>query len=61
MVTGIFHAGVCGFTINVKVVNDESQSTSRQSKMIKLEIISDCLNYYKFLAFHKWQVLTPKG
>lgn len=47
MATGIIHAGVCGFTINVKAVSDDSQSTSRRSKMIKLEITSDCPNYQK--------------
>lgn len=47
MATGIIHAGVCGFTINVKAVTDDSQSTSRRSKMLKLEITSDCTNYQK--------------
>ena len=47
MATGIIHAGVCGFTINVKAVSDDSQSTSRRSKLLKLEITSDCPNYQK--------------
>lgn len=47
MATGIIHAGVCGFTINVKAVTDDSQPTSRRSKMLKLEITSDCPNYQK--------------
>lgn len=47
MATGIIHAGVCGFTINVKAVIDDSQSNSRRSKMIKLEITSDCPNSQK--------------
>ena len=40
MATGIIHAGVCGFTINVKAV-------SVGKHKIKLEIISDCPNYQK--------------
>jgi len=40
MVTGIIHAGVCGFTINVKAVSDANH-------IIKLEITSDCPNYQK--------------
>jgi hypothetical protein len=40
MATGVIHAGVCGFTINVKAVNDEDNK-------IKLEITSDCPNYQK--------------
>jgi len=40
MATGIIHAGVCGFTINVKAVSDGHQK-------IKLEITSDCPNYQK--------------
>jgi len=47
MATGIIHSGVCGFTINVKAVIDDSTSSSRRSKMIKLEITSDCPNYQK--------------
>jgi len=47
MATGIIQCGVCGFTINVKAVSDDSQSNSRRNKMIKLEIISDCPNYRK--------------
>jgi len=47
MATGVIHCGVCGFTINVKAVSDDSQSTSRRSKIIKLEIMSDCPNYKK--------------
>ncbi|TGE37462.1 hypothetical protein E4K67_11940 [Desulfosporosinus fructosivorans] len=47
MATGTIHCGVCGFTINVKAVSDESQSNSRRSKMIKLVITSDCPNYQK--------------
>jgi len=47
MAIGIIHCGVCGFTINVKAVVDDSQSNSRRSKMIKLEITSDCPNYQK--------------
>lgn len=47
MVTGIIHCGICGFTINVKAVSDDSQSNSRRIKMIKLEITSDCPNYQK--------------
>ncbi|MDR3602135.1 MAG: hypothetical protein P4L49_16885 [Desulfosporosinus sp.] len=47
MAIGIIHAGICGFTINVKAVSDDSQSNSRRSKMIKLEITSDCPNYQK--------------
>ena len=47
MATGIIHAGVCGFTINVKAVSDDNQSTSRRSKLLKLEITSDCPNYQK--------------
>ncbi|HEY8910981.1 MAG TPA: hypothetical protein VIM51_11980 [Desulfosporosinus sp.] len=45
MATGIIHCGVCGFTINVMAVSDDSLSTSRKSKMIRLEITSDCPNY----------------
>ena len=40
MVTGIIHAGVCGFIINVKAVSDGNHK-------IKLEIESDCPNYQK--------------
>ncbi|KJR46177.1 putative hydrolases or acyltransferases (alpha/beta hydrolase superfamily) [Desulfosporosinus sp. I2] len=40
MATGIIHAGVCGFTINVKAVSDDDHQ-------IKLEITSDCPNYQK--------------
>lgn len=40
MATGIIHAGVCGFTINVKAVSDDEQK-------IKIEITSDCPNYQK--------------
>ena len=40
MATGIIHAGVCGFTINVKAVSDGHHK-------IKLEITSDCPNYQK--------------
>ncbi|MHB8073239.1 DUF6951 family protein [Desulfosporosinus fructosivorans] len=40
MATGIIHAGVCGFTINVKAVSDDEQK-------INLEITSDCPNYQK--------------
>ena len=40
MATGIIHAGVCGFTINVKAVSDGQHK-------IKLEITSDCPNYQK--------------
>ena len=47
MATGIIHCGVCGFTVNVKAVSDDSQLNSRRSKMIKLEITSDCPNYQK--------------
>ena len=47
MATGIIHCGACGFTINVKAVSDDSQSNSRRSKMIKLEITSDCPHYQK--------------
>lgn len=47
MATGIIHAGVCGFTINVRAISAETQSTSRRSKLIKLEITSDCPNYQK--------------
>ncbi|MCB8816047.1 DUF6951 family protein [Desulfosporosinus shakirovi] len=47
MATGIIHCGACGFTINAKAVSDDSQSSSRRSKMIKLEITSDCPNYQK--------------
>ncbi|TGE35107.1 hypothetical protein E4K67_26800 [Desulfosporosinus fructosivorans] len=47
MATGIIYAGVCGFTINVKAVIDDTLATSRRSKMIKLEITSDCPNYQK--------------
>ena len=37
MATGIIHAGVCGFTINVNAVSDDDH-------IIKLEITSDCPN-----------------
>lgn len=47
MATGIIHCGVCGFTINVKAVSDDNQLNSRRSKMIKLEITSNCPNYQK--------------
>lgn len=47
MATGIIHCGVCGFTINVNAQSDDSQLNSRRSKMIKLEITSDCPNYQK--------------
>ena len=47
MATGIIYCGICGFTTNVKAVSDDSQSNSRRSKMIKLEITSDCPNYQK--------------
>lgn len=47
MATGIIHCGVCGFTINVKAVSVDNHSNSRRSKMIKLEITSDCPNYQK--------------
>jgi len=40
MATGIIHAGVCGFTINVKAVSDDNNK-------VKLEITSDCPNYQK--------------
>lgn len=40
MATGIIHAGVCGFTINVKAVSDEDHK-------VQLEIVSDCPNYQK--------------
>ena len=40
MATGIIHAGVCGFTINVKAVSDEDNK-------VQLEITSDCPNYQK--------------
>ncbi|KJR49250.1 putative hydrolases or acyltransferases (alpha/beta hydrolase superfamily) [Desulfosporosinus sp. I2] len=47
MATGIINCGVCGFTISVKAVSDDSQSNSRRSKRIRLEIKSDCPNYQK--------------
>ena len=47
MATGIIHCGACGFTVNVKAVSDDSQLNSRRSKMIKLEMTSDCPNYQK--------------
>ena len=40
MTTGVIHAGVCGFTINVKAVSDEDNK-------VQLEITSDCPNYQK--------------
>ena len=40
MATGVIHAGVCGFTINVKAVADEDHK-------VQLEITSDCPNYQK--------------
>ncbi|WP_243454623.1 DUF6951 family protein [Desulfosporosinus fructosivorans] len=40
MATGVIHAGVCGFTINVKAVSDEDNK-------VQLEITSDCPNYQK--------------
>jgi len=40
MATGIIHAGVCGFTINVKAVSDADHK-------VQLEIVSDCPNYQK--------------
>jgi len=47
MAVGIIHCGVCGFTINIKAMSDDTQTNSRRSKMIKLEITSDCPNYQK--------------
>jgi len=40
MATGVIHAGVCGFTINVKAVSDKDNK-------VQLEITSDCPNYQK--------------
>ena len=40
MATGVIHAGVCGFTINVKAVCDDNNK-------VQLEITSDCPNYQK--------------
>ena len=40
MATGVIHAGVCGFTINVKAVSDDDHK-------VQLEITSDCPNYHK--------------
>ena len=40
MATGVIHAGVCGFTINVKAVGDDDNK-------VQLEITSDCPNYQK--------------
>jgi len=40
MATGVIHAGVCGFTINVKAVADDDHK-------VQLEITSDCPNYQK--------------
>lgn len=40
MVTGVIKAGICGFTINVKAINDNDHK-------VKLEITSDCPNYQK--------------
>lgn len=40
MATGVIHAGVCGFTINIKAFSDEDHK-------VQLEITSDCPNYQK--------------
>ena len=47
MATGIIHSGACGFTIHVKALSMGSQFDSRRSKLINLEITSDCPNYQK--------------
>jgi len=40
LAAGIIHAGVCGFTINVKAESDDDHK-------VRLEITSDCPNYQK--------------
>ena len=40
MATGVIHAGVCGFSINVKAVSDEDNK-------VQLKITNDCPNYQK--------------